>query len=137
VPGASPRKTPATGGGGGSTPTPTLPPGYTPTPPPAQTPSPTPPPIACGSAGGTCTAAQVASHNSAGNCWVIYNGYYYIVTSWVSIHPGGPAVFNSTTCGHDISAYLNGSASSAGQQHVHSSAAYSILDSYKVGPVQG
>ncbi len=99
-----------------------------------STPSPSQP--ACGSPGGTCSAAQVASHNSQGNCWVIYNGSYYIVTSYVNQHPGGTSVFNSSTCGHDITGYLNGSQSTAGQRKNHPGSAYTILNSYKVGPVQ-
>lgn len=91
---------------------------------------------ACGSAGGTCTTSQVATHNSAGNCWVIYNGGYYNVTSYVSIHPGGSSVFSSSTCGKDITAYLNGSSSVSGAKHRHSNSAYSTLNSYYIGKVQ-
>lgn len=111
--------------GGGSTPAPSPPP-----PPPPPAPS-------CGSAGGKCTAAQVAGHSSQTDCWVIYNGGYYIVTSYVNQHPGGKAVFNSTTCGHDITSYLNGSQSVGNQRHSHSNTAYNILKSYYVGAVSG
>ncbi len=105
--------------------------------PPTPTPTPTPPTtIPCGQSGGSCTSAQVAAHNSAANCWVIYNGYYYIVTSYVSNHPGGSSVFNSATCGHDISGYLSGAKSSAGEQYNHKQSAYNVLASYKVGAVQ-
>jgi len=128
---ATPKTTPAPV----VTPTPTPTPAPTPTPTP--TPAPTPTPIACGSAGGVCTSAQVAAHNTAGNCWQIYNGGYYIVTSYVSKHNGGASVFNSQTCGHDITGYLNGSQSTAGKTRKHSSAAYSTLQSYYVGKVQG
>lgn len=94
-------------------------------------------PPSCGQSGGTCTAAQVAGHNSSGNCWVIYNGYYYIVTSYISNHPGGQSVFNSTSCGHDITSYMNGSASVAGKKHNHGGGAYSTLNSYRIGQVSG
>jgi len=98
----------------------------------------TPPPVACGQAGGSCTAAEVAGHNSRTDCWVIYDGYYYIVTSYVNSHPGGTQAFTSQTCGVDITAYLNGSIAPAGtQRHSHSATAYSILNSYKVGQVSG
>lgn len=113
-----------------STPAPTT----TTTPKPSTvTPSPAP---SCGSPGGICSAAQVASHNTAANCWVIYNAGYYIVTSYVKAHPGGTAVFNSSTCGKDITSYLNGSAATAGAQHRHSTSAYNTLNSYYVGKVQ-
>lgn len=100
---------------------------------------PTPPPPsapACGTAGGSCTVAQVAAHNSQGNCWITYNGGYYIVTSYINQHPGGKSVFNATTCGADITPYLNGGSSTAGQRHTHKSSAYTILNSYYVGPVK-
>lgn len=97
--------------------------------------APPPPPPGCGSAGGSCTTAQVAAHNSAGNCWIIYNGGYYIVTSYVNVHPGGTAVFNSSTCGQNITGYLNGSQSTAGKQHAHKPSAYTVLNSYYVGAV--
>lgn len=92
-------------------------------------------PPSCGQSGGSCTAAQVAGHASQSDCWVIYNGYYYIVTSYIPNHPGGRSVFSSTTCGHDITSYLNGSAGSS--RHNHSSGAYSTLNSYRIGQVQG
>lgn len=114
--------------------TPTQVPAPTPTPSPTPTPPPTP---ACGSAGGTCTSAQVLAHSSAGNCWMIYSNKYYIVTSYVSQHPGGSSVFNSNTCGRDITGYMNGSQSTAGKNQKHSGSAYTILNSYYVGPVSG
>lgn len=94
-------------------------------------------PIACGQSGGTCTAAQVAAHATQGDCWMIYNGYYYIVTSYLNNHPGGRSVFNTSSCGRDITAYMNGSASTGGQQHRHSGGAYNVLNSYRIGQVQG
>lgn len=93
------------------------------------------PPPACGQAGGTCTAAQVATHNSQGNCWMTYGGKWYVVTSYVSTHKGGASVFNSTTCGQDVTPYMNGSASTAGKRHTHSSSAYNTLKSFTGGPV--
>ena len=126
-----------------SRPTASSPPTASPSAPPSvPSPTPAPPPPAppapgCGSAGGSCTAAQVATHNSASNCWVIYNGGYYIVTSYVSKHNGGSSVFNANTCGHDISGYMNGTRSTAGKTQRHSASAYSTLSSYYVGKVSG
>ena len=106
------------------------------TPPP---PPPTPPPINCGSAGGSCTTAQVATHNNANNCWVIYNGSYYDVTAYVNNHSGGPGAFTPTTCGHDITRYMSGStnAGTTVRAHSHSGRAYGTLNSYRVGAVSG
>ena len=141
---SSPLSSSSTSSSGGSSPPPPSPspnpsPNPSPTPPPTPPPPtpPPPPPPSCGSPGGTCTSAQVATHNSQSSCWVVYNGGYYIVTSYVNQHPGGKSVFNSSTCGQNITGYLNGSQSTGGQQHHHSSTAYTILNSYYVGPVSG
>lgn len=136
----APGHTPTPVPGGSRTPVPPITPAPTPTRTPVQTPPPTPAPTpvppACGAAGGVCSPAQVATHNSQTNCWVIYASYYYNVTGYVNAHPGGRASFNSATCGHDITAYLNGSAASGGGQHAHSASAYNTLTSYRVGPVR-
>lgn len=101
------------------------------------------PVASCGSAGGSCTAAQVAAHNTQSNCWAIYSGSYYVLSganlpsgksSYPSQHPGGAIVFDSVTCGQDITTYMNGSSGHNGK-HSHSGGAYSVLNSYKVGPV--
>lgn len=94
-------------------------------------------PVTCGQPNGVCTSAQVAAHASQGDCWMIYNGYYYIVTSYVNNHPGGRGVFNTTSCGRDITGYMNGSASTGGKQHNHNNSAYNVLNSYRIGQVQG
>lgn len=107
---------------------------------PTPTPTPTPAPAApaCGASGGSCTAAQVAAHNSAGNCWVIYAGSYYIITNYVNRHNGGSGAFTGSTCGHDITAYMNGSTSAGTsvKAHPHSAGAYGTLASYKIGAVK-
>jgi len=98
--------------------------------------TPPPPASTCGQAGGTCTATEVAGHNSKTDCWVVYSGSYYIVTAFVNTHPGGTQAFTSQTCGHDITAYLKGNQAPSGvQKHNHSQTAYNTLNSYKVGSV--
>lgn len=120
-----------------STPKPASPSGGTTTTTTPKPPSPTPKPPAagCGSPGGVCTSAEVAKHNSASDCWVIYNGGYYEVTPYVTKHKVR-TVFNSSTCGKDITGYLNGSLSTAGEQHPHKAGAYTTLNGYYVGKVQ-
>lgn len=67
----------------------------TPTATPTATASPTASPTASASpstspsADGTYTAAEVATHNSAGDCWTSINGKVYDVTDWEDKHPGG------------------------------------------------
>jgi cell division protein FtsN len=103
----------------------------------SPTPTPTPPATtACGQ-GGTCTVAEVATHNSRSDCWVIYNQKVYNVTSYVNQHPGGSGSFDSSTCGTDIRAQLQGQAGSATspKRLNHPSSAYTILNSYFVANV--
>jgi hypothetical protein len=114
-----------------STPTATKP--STPAPAPVATPKPV---LTCGN-GGSCTTAQVATHNSASNCWGIYAGKVYNLTSYVPKHDGGSAAFNSTSCGTDMTKYLNGSSGSGGvKKHSHSQKAYNILNSYYIANLQ-
>lgn len=120
--------------------TPSAPSTPTPNPTPTPTPTPTPPPPApaptCGN-GGACTAAQVKTHNKQSDCWVIYSGKVYNVTSYVPTHNGGAAAFNSTTCGADIATYMTGSASVPGVgKHKHSTSAYRQLDSFYIANLQ-
>lgn len=98
-------------------------------------PAPTPPPPTCGQ-GGACTMAQVSAHNSINDCWVAYGGKVYNVTSYVTSHPGGADVFNSQTCGGDITNYLNGTLSSAGKEKRHSQNAYNLLASYYIADLK-
>lgn len=106
--------------------------------PPSPPPPPPPPPQpACGS-GGSCTSAQVATHNSQSNCWVIYNNKVYNVTSFVSRHEGGRDVFNSNTCGRDIGQYLSGTREPvSGERHSHSSSDIRDIDPYYIANLAG
>ena len=36
------------------------------------------------------TRKEVETHNTAEDCWVIYNGYVYNLTEWLKYHPGSP-----------------------------------------------
>lgn len=91
----------------------------------------------CGQKGGTCTVAEISSRNSKSSCWVIYDGSYYDVTKFISEHDGGAGAFTEATCGNDITNYLSGATNSGTdvKKNKHSSSAYSILETYKVGPV--
>ena len=55
----------------------------------------------------TYTMAQVATHNTASDCWTVVSGKVYNVTSWESRHPGGAARIVAM-CGIDAtSAFQN------------------------------
>lgn len=118
------------------TPAPAPAPAPSPTPSPAPAPAPPPPP-ACG-AGGPCTATQVATHNSASNCWMIYNNKVYNVTGYISRHSGGSSVFNSNTCGKNVAPYFAGTRDTvSGERYTHSSSDISEINSYYIAELQG
>ncbi len=68
-------------------------------------------PVSNCKAGGTCSAAEVATHNTNGNCWVAltgtsYNKVYNITSSFNSSHVadnGKNAASSARTCGKVIS----------------------------------
>ncbi len=84
-----------------------------------------------GSSSSGYTIAQVATHNTQANCWIIISGKIYNVTSFISQHPGGASAIISR-CGTDATTVFN---SNSGGGHNHSSYARSLLLTYYVGPV--
>ena len=97
--------------------------------------------LACGS-GGSCTAADIAPHNTRANCWVYMSGAFttkftanraYNITSYVAngnTHPGGDVIVSH--CGGNLYDYVVGSAGG----HAHSSSAINtVLQSYYIGPM--
>jgi cytochrome b involved in lipid metabolism len=120
------------------TPTPSPIPSIIPTmtPTPTPTPVPTPPPSSCGS-GGSCTAAQVATHNTAGNCWVYLssNSKVYNITGYIASgsHPAGSSIIVQA-CGKDLYPYFITGAI-GGHRHTNY-ALNTILSAYYIGPLQ-
>jgi len=53
-----------------------------------------------GNATRSITSAEVAAHNTQSDCWMIIDGKVYDLTSFISMHPGGPAMI-SQYCGKD------------------------------------
>lgn len=101
-------------------------------------PPPPPPPApvtTCGS-GGTCSAADIAPHNSRADCWVYLSplNKAYNITAYVAnvnMHPGGDVIVSH--CGANMYSYFIGTAGG----HKHSSSALnSILQAYYIGPYQ-
>lgn len=70
---------------------------------PAPTSKPTPGPTPSPQQG--ITAAQVATHNTSGNCWLIISNKVYNLTSFLSIHSGGASVI-TPYCGKDATNYF-------------------------------
>lgn len=118
----------------GKTPTPTATPTSTPTP--SKTPTATPTPTqasTCGK-GGSCTAAEIAPHNTKGDCWVYLSpiNKVYNITAFVANsrnHPGGNVI--TPHCGTNIYAYF---VQNAGGHRHSNDALNNVLQAYYIGP---
>lgn len=71
------------------------------------------------------SAAEVAEHSTAEDCWTIVDGIVYDVTPFVSRHPGGAGAI-SRICGVDGTAEFS-------DKHGSDSAPNSQLESLKIG----
>lgn len=71
------------------------------------------------------TAADVAAHNSSGDCWTSINGVVYNVTDWEDKHPGG-AQRIMQLCGIDGTSLFDG-------QHEGEPKPEQILAGYEIG----
>lgn len=76
------------------------------------------------------TLAEVAKHNSAGDCWIVIEGNVYEATGYLSLHPGGAARI-IPFCGSDATtAFVT-----KGGKGSHSGVAVSQLSSLLLGKV--
>eukprot|EP01041_Mallomonas_annulata_P001765 gene1765-3416_t len=73
----------------------------------------------------TFTWQEVAKHNTAEDCWVIYNGKVYDITKWVDRHPGGREILQ-LTAGRDISIAFE-------SYHPFTRKAHEVLPKYEIG----
>jgi cytochrome b involved in lipid metabolism len=77
------------------------------------------------SSAGSYSPAEVAKHDTAGDCWTTIGGSVYDLTSWVSQHPGGEAPILSI-CGKDgTNAFM--------AQHGGDARANAELSSFRIG----
>jgi cytochrome b involved in lipid metabolism len=74
------------------------------------------------------TLAEVATRNTASNCWVAIRGNVYDLTRWISEHPGGPGAITQL-CGKDATSQFQG-------QHGGQSRPLSALAGFLVGPLR-
>lgn len=81
------------------------------------------------------TAAQVAEHDSADDCWTIISGNVYNITSYIPRHPGGNEILRA--CGKDGTSLFTQRETADGQEvgsgSPHSRSAQSMLEQLKVG----
>lgn len=70
------------------------------------------------------TSAEISKHNNPADCWMIYSGKVYNITSYFGQHPGGDGALSSY-CGKDGTVAFNSEG--------HSSYALSLLGNYYIG----
>lgn len=70
------------------------------------------------------TLAEVATHNSASDCWLIVDGSVYNATEFIPNHPGGAAIIKG--CGKDATSLFEG-------QQKHQAEAQAMLETLKIG----
>lgn len=73
------------------------------------------------------SASEVSRHNSKDSLWVVNNGKVYDVTEFAQRHPGGEEILLEHA-GQNVSVIM-----SSIDPHLHSSAAYQILEKYYIG----
>ena len=93
------------------------------------TPSETPisEPSASGTEAAALTAAEIAKHSSASDCWSVVSGNVYDLTGYANSHPGGASAI-SALCGKDATAAFQG-------QHGGAQRPESTLAAFLLGPV--
>ena len=75
------------------------------------------------------TAAEVALHSTASDCWSVVNGNVYDLTSFVNRHPGGSGNIN-LMCGKDATAAFSNQHGSGGRPN-------NELSNLLLGPLSG
>lgn len=77
------------------------------------------------------SAAELARHASASDCWMAIGGSVYALTDYVPAHPTPPAVM-TRWCGKDATQAFE----TKGGAGEHSAAAREMLASYRVGALR-
>ena len=81
------------------------------------------PPVASG-----YTTAQVATHATRADCWIIVSGKVYSVSNYISMHPGGSMAITNV-CGQDATTAFN----TRGGTGSHSTSAKNTLGTLLLG----
>ncbi len=77
----------------------------------------------------TFTIDQIASHNSASDCYMVVDSRVYDITAYFGQHPGGDRTLLDS-CGTDATQSF---ATMGGKGRDHSQKAYSMLEGYYIG----
>ncbi len=75
------------------------------------------------------TLAEVSTHNTLQNCWIVVSGSVYDVTRYIVSHPGGVSTITNT-CGTDATTAFQ---TRGGKGSNHSQGAYGLLSQYAIG----
>ncbi len=78
------------------------------------------------------TSTEVASHNTADDCWMIIDNKVYNFTAFLAAHPGGAAVM-TPYCGKEATGPFNTKDTNPAVSHTNS--AKSMLPTYYVGTI--
>lgn len=89
--------------------------------------TPTSEPSASGTGAAALTAAEIAKHSQASDCWSVVSGNVYDLTGYANSHPGGASAI-SALCGKDATAAFQG-------QHGGAQRPESTLAAFLLGPV--
>jgi cytochrome b involved in lipid metabolism len=76
----------------------------------------------------TLSLTEVATHNTAADCWVVIASKVYDVTRYISAHPGGSVILEG--CGKEATTLFD---TKGGLGTTHSSFAHSLLGSFYLG----
>ncbi len=80
-------------------------------------------------------ASEVASHNTAEDCWTIINSSVYDISSYVPRHPGGDEILRA--CGADATSMFESRETASGEEigsgEPHSPSAEQQLAQLKIG----
>ena len=74
------------------------------------------------------TMAQVATHATPADCWIVVSQKVYSVSGYLTMHPGGQSAITSQ-CGKDATTAFD----TRGGTGSHSSSARATLGSFLVG----
>ncbi len=75
------------------------------------------------------TAAEVAKHDTPGDCWMVINGKVYDVTQFLGSHPGGAEIM-LPYCGQEATQAFD---TKGGRGNGHSGGAQDLLNAFYVG----
>ena len=81
---------------------------------------------------GALTIQAIANHNTADDCWLVFDGKVYDVTEYIASHPGADAIVEG--CGTDAMVLFETRPMGSGTPH--SEMAREIREGYYIGNIE-